>query len=131
MRRYVASGAAEICAEDLAVNMPTPDRPLRGLTILVIDDHRDTVDMFQQYFTASGAEVIGASSAKSALVVLEHHVLDAAVVDLRMPYEDGWWFLSQLRASRTSSAGIPVFASVANDTISLFPRAVLPASFSN
>jgi len=94
----------------LAVNMPTPDRPLRGLTILVIDDHRDTVDMFQQFLTASGAKVIGTSSAKSALAVIEDHALDAAVVDLRMPHEDGWWFLRQLRTSRTSSAWIPVFA---------------------
>jgi len=88
---------------------PVP-RPLRGLTILVIDDHRDTVDIFQQYLSASGAKVIGAGSAKSALAVIEKHILDAAVVDLRMPNEDGWWFLRQLRASWTSSAGIPVFA---------------------
>jgi len=88
---------------------PVP-RPLRGLTILVVDDHRDTVDMFQQYLSASGATAIGSGSAKSALTVIENHRLDAAVVDLRMPHGDGWWFLSQLRASRTSSARIPVFA---------------------
>jgi len=110
---------------------PAPHRPLRGLTILVIDDHRGTVDMFQQYLTASGAKVIGAGSAKSALDVLENHVLDAAVVDLRMPHQDGWWSLRQLRTSTTPSAEIPVFAISANVTISLIRQAVLPASSSS
>jgi hypothetical protein len=66
MRRHVAPGA-RLSDEVGGVNgvlglkmAPEPPRPLRGLTILVIDDHRDTVDMFQQYFTASGAEAIGA-----------------------------------------------------------------------
>jgi DNA-binding response OmpR family regulator len=87
-----------------------PPRPLRGLTILVIDDHRDTVDMFQQYLTAAGAKVVGAGSAKAGLSVIEEHGIDAAVVDLRMPREDGWWFLRELRASRTASAQAAVFA---------------------
>ena len=83
---------------------------LHGLSILVIDDHHDTVDMFQQYLTLCGAQVTGAGSAKAALAVLESHTVDAAVVDLRMLREDGWSFLSQLRASRTASAHAAVFA---------------------
>src|SRR5437867_30275 len=89
---------------------PAPPRSLRGLTILVVDDHRDTVDMFAEYLTACGATVVGAGSAKAALALTETHVLDAAVVDLRMPGEDGRWFLRELRASRTPSANAPVFA---------------------
>jgi Response regulators consisting of a CheY-like receiver domain and a winged-helix DNA-binding domain len=85
-------------------------RSLHGLSVLVVDDHRDTVDMFQQYLTLCGAQVTGAGSAKAALAVLETHTVDAAVVDLRMPGEDGWAFLSQLRASRTASAHAAVFA---------------------
>ena len=90
--------------------LPTEPQSLRGLTILVVDDHRDTVDMLQQYLTLCGAEVIGAGSAKSALAILEPYVLDAAVVDLHMPREDGWWFLRQLRVSLTLSAQAPVYA---------------------
>jgi CheY-like chemotaxis protein len=83
---------------------------LRGLTILVVDDHRDTVAMMEEYLTAHGATVVGAGTAKAALAVAETHVLDAAVVDLRMPGEDGWWFLRELRSSRTPSTNAPVFA---------------------
>jgi hypothetical protein len=42
-------------------------RSLHDLSVLVIDDHRDTVDMFQQYLTPCGAQVTGAGSAKAAL----------------------------------------------------------------
>jgi len=87
------------------------ERPLHGLTILVVDDHRDTVDMLQQYLEATGATVFGAGSAKAGLALAETHALDAALVDLRMPREDGWWLLSQLRASwMEGAATVPVFA---------------------
>jgi two-component system, NarL family, capsular synthesis sensor histidine kinase RcsC len=93
----------------LALDMvPAARRPLRGLTILVVDDHRDTVDMLQEYLT--GAWVVGAGSAKAALAIAESHVLDEALVDLRMPREDGWWFLRALRTSMTPSAQVPVYA---------------------
>jgi two-component system, sensor histidine kinase len=64
----------------------------------------------EEYLTACGATVVGAGTAKAALAVAETHVLDAVVVDLRMPGEDGRWLLRELRASRASSANAPVFA---------------------
>ena len=90
--------------------MPPTTPPLHGLTILIVDDHRDTVDMLRELLSAYGANVLGASAAKTALALSETHVLDAALIDLRMPGEDGWWFLRQLRASATASANAPVFA---------------------
>ena len=79
--------------------------------ILAIDDHRDTVDMFREYLSSAGATVIGADSARSGLAFAETHTLDGVLVDLRMPGEDGHWFLRQLRASRTvRTPQVPVFA---------------------
>jgi|SRR5689334_1586093 len=83
---------------------------LDGLIILVVDDHRDTVEMMQQYLTACGATAVPAFSAQAALVLAEAIVVDAALVDLRMPGEDGRWFLRELRASGTRSANAPVLA---------------------
>ena len=83
---------------------------LQGLSVLIVDDHRDTVDMFEQYLALFGAQVTGACSAKEALAMLATQTVDVALVDLRMPREDGWSFVSQLRASRTASAHAPVFA---------------------
>jgi len=85
--------------------------PLAGLTILVVADHRDTVEVLAEYLHSVGATVLGAGSAKAALAFTESHVLDVVLVDLRMPGEDGWWFLRQLRASRMpGAASVPVFA---------------------
>jgi len=84
---------------------------LVGLTVLVVDDHRDTVDMLREYLDSAGATVVGADSAKTALAFAETHVLDVVLVDLRMPSEDGWWFLREPRASRVvGAASVPVFA---------------------
>jgi CheY-like chemotaxis protein len=90
--------------------VPAPPRPLHGLTILVVDDHPDTVEMMQEYLAACGATALPAFSAKAALVLAETLVVDAALVDLRMPGEDGRWFLRELRASGTASANAVVFA---------------------
>ena len=88
----------------------TPLRPLDGLTILVVDDHRDTVDMLQEYLGTAGATVMATYSAKTALVFMETR-LDAVLVDLRMPGEDGWWLLRQVRGSRMpGAANTAVFA---------------------
>jgi len=88
-----------------------PQRPLEGLTILVVDDHRDTVDMLREYLDAAGATVVGADGAKAALAFAQAHALDAVLIDIRMPGEDGHWFLRNLRASRVLGvAQMPVFA---------------------
>jgi CheY-like chemotaxis protein len=85
--------------------------PLAGLSILVIDDHRDTVDMLVEYLQSVGATVLGAGSAKAGLAFIETHLLDAVLVDLRMPGDDGRWFLRQVRSSATPGvASVPVFA---------------------
>jgi CheY-like chemotaxis protein len=88
-----------------------PQRPLNGLTILVVDDHRDTVDMLREYLDMAGATVVGADGAKAALAFAQMHTLDAALVDIRMPGEDGHWFLRNMRASRALGvAQVPIFA---------------------
>ena len=85
-------------------------RPLDGLTILVVDDHQDSVDMLQEYLGSVGARAIGAESAKTALSITQTVQLDAVLVDLRMPGEDGRWFLRELRRSRVvGAATLPVY----------------------
>src|SRR6266850_6167348 len=90
----------------LSATTPTPamsartPRPLDGLTILVIDDHCETVELLREYLYSAGATVVGADSAKAALAFAETHVLDAVLVDIRMPGEDGHWFVRNLRTSR-------------------------------
>jgi|SRR5689334_19323757 len=85
--------------------------PLAGLTILVVDDDEDSVNTLHEYLSSVGARVVGATSALAALAITQTVQLDAVLVDLRMPGEDGYWVLRQLRASPVRRAAtLPVFA---------------------
>lgn len=84
--------------------------PLQGLTVLVIDDHYDTVEMLVKYLRLEGAIALGVRSAPAALTHAAGTRFDAVLVDLRMPGEDGRCFLRALRSSGTPSAKAPVFA---------------------
>jgi CheY-like chemotaxis protein len=109
--RHARTRARRFAAQTRATAlMPAETRSLGGLTILVVDDHADTVEMFTECLTACGATVASARSAKSGLAITEALVLDAVLIDLRMPGEDGHWFLRQLCASATASANAAVFA---------------------
>jgi DNA-binding response OmpR family regulator len=84
--------------------------PLAGLTVLVVDDHYDTVEMLVEYLRHVGAIVIGLRTAKAAMAYATTARFDAVLADLRMPDEDGRWLLRELRTSNTPSAQAPVFA---------------------
>jgi CheY-like chemotaxis protein len=83
--------------------------PLAGLTVLVVDDHYDTVEMLVEYLRAFGAIVIGLRTATAAMGYAMSARIDAVLVDLRMPGEDGRWLLRKLRSSNAPSAQAPVF----------------------
>jgi len=78
--------------------------------VLVIDDHYDTVEMLVEYLRSFDAIVIGLRSAKAAMGYAMTARFDAVLIDLRMPGEDGRWFLRELRNSNAPSREAPVFA---------------------
>jgi CheY-like chemotaxis protein len=93
------------------VNGPDVTRSqLEGLIVLVVDDHRDTVDVVVVFLEALGATVVGCSTARAGLDIAARHAFDAILVDLRMPGQDGWWFLRELRAAAAGASDVPVFA---------------------
>ena len=78
-------------------NRPPPD--LSGRTMLVIDDHDDTLYVLTTYLEHCQARVIGAHTAEEARAVLSHTVPDIILTDLHMPRESGLEFLRWLRTS--------------------------------
>jgi CheY-like chemotaxis protein len=78
---------------------------LKGITVLLIDDDRDSLDMVRRILEAHQAEVIPCSSAKAALEAFESRIPTVVVCDIRMPGMDGFSFVSEFR-KREQSRGI-------------------------
>jgi DNA-binding response OmpR family regulator len=57
--------------------------------VLVVDDESELVEILAEYFTELGYTVSGANSASAAREVFAVNVPDLAILDLRMPGEDG------------------------------------------
>jgi CheY-like chemotaxis protein len=69
-----------------ALNLPN----LTGLTLVVVDDNDDSLDMLQTFLTQCGAIVKAARSVDAALRYIDSHPsIDALVSDLSMPGRDG------------------------------------------
>ena len=83
---------------------------LSGLTILVVDDTEDALDLLSGYLTACGAHVLAAANGLAALTYLATNVhIDVVVSDLTMPYMDGAQLLRWIRAEE-GRCRVPVVA---------------------
>lgn len=66
-------------------------------TIVVIDDNRSLIELFQRYLAGHRVVVAGASSGEEAAALLRQVSPQAIVLDVMMPHQDGWEVLQQLR----------------------------------
>lgn len=73
---------------------------LSGWTILVVDDDQDVLETVVDGLQYAGANCRSALRAKAALELLLSQNFDLVLSDIRMPQEDGFWLLEQVRASR-------------------------------
>lgn len=82
-----------------------------GLRALVVDDNDDAREMLAFALSAHEIEVATAESAAAALTWLERNTPDIIVSDIGMPGQDGYSFLTELRARPPASGGyIPAIA---------------------
>ena len=72
---------------------------LDGLTILYLEDDRDTREVMTLGLERQGARVLGTYSAQIALLLFEQHRPDVVVADLELadPEIDGWMFMRAAR----------------------------------
>ena len=77
---------------------PAIRTPLCDLTILIVDDHADTVKLLTLVLERAGASVVSASSAAQAILRLDGMVPDVLVTDLGMPEQDGYDLLRSIRS---------------------------------
>jgi PAS domain S-box-containing protein len=86
-------------------------RPLDGVTVLVVDDDRDSRELFEVILRHSGAAVTAAPSVAEALVALRRVRPDVLVCDLAMPGADGFALIREVRSWALAQGGaVPALA---------------------
>ncbi|CAN5591082.1 response regulator [soil metagenome] len=71
--------------------------------LLIVDDEAELLEILQEYFGGQGYVVQTASNAAQARASVTSHVPDVAVLDIRMPGEDGLSVARWLRANSPST----------------------------
>lgn len=66
-------------------------------TVLIVDDKANVRVLVQDYMTAEGFRVVGASNGKEALFAARHEKPDLILLDIMMPEMDGYEFIRTYR----------------------------------
>lgn len=77
--------------------------------MLLVEDDRDTREMYSEYLSYSGLRVTQAPTGRRALETLRSQRPDVVVTDIGMPEMDGREFSRQVRANRETS-DLPIIA---------------------
>jgi two-component system CheB/CheR fusion protein len=101
---------------------------LDGITALVVDDHRDTLELAGMVLEWDGARVLEAKSAEEAMALLENNHVDVVVCDIHLPRRDGPALVRSIRARRDWKSRIPALA-VSGDTDPVRVQHALDAGF--
>ncbi len=86
------------------MSVALPDRPI---TILLVDDHRDTCALMTSMLTRRGYNVLTAEDVRGALRVAADNDFDLLVSDLGLPDASGLELMEELRKTR-SVVGIAI-----------------------
>jgi PAS domain S-box-containing protein len=118
-----ATSAGPGCGASFAVHLPlravqrqsepfeSPETPLYGLKVLVVDDDADTRELVSTALMHSGARTAAAGSAREALELMPRFQPDVLVSDIAMPGEDGLALIRRVRALGGKGVGdVPAVA---------------------
>jgi signal transduction histidine kinase/ActR/RegA family two-component response regulator len=88
---------------------------LRAMSVLLVEDDEDARTLLTQTLEYYGAHVLPVASALEAVHILEQQHADVLLSDLRMPGEDGFALIHNVRACRDPDlASIPAAAITAS-----------------
>jgi two-component system, cell cycle response regulator DivK len=77
--------------------------------VLVVDDFADNREMYSEYLSFSGYDVIEAKNGMEAIEAAQERMPDIIIMDLSLPVMDGWEATRQLKADERTRR-IPVVA---------------------
>ena len=81
----------------------------RPFSVLVVEDHPDTREMYASYFKAHGFRAFTASDGGAAISVALAERPSVIVMDLSLPHIDGWEATRRLK-HHPSTSEIPIVA---------------------
>ena len=86
-------------------------------SVIVVDDDRDTVEVFCEYLSIKDIQVLGRGyDGKSAVELYKQHKPDIVLLDVMMPDFDGFYGLEQIRKFDPNAKIIMVTADLTSDT---------------
>ena len=99
--------AASKSKKQQPVTKKRPER-LDGLSLLVIDDNKETCDVLDQLLRAAGAKVTTAYNVRDAIQSLEEKEPDIILTDLAMPGESGINLIEHVRGVEGTLKDLPI-----------------------
>jgi len=75
-----------------------PPKPLAGVRLLIVEDNADCLNALRFLLEYNGAEVVAAASVDQARLAFAQRRPHLVISDLSMPGEDGFSFLTSVRA---------------------------------
>lgn len=106
-----APGALPAARPEPVVGLALAPPELSGMTVLVIDDELDSLELVQQVLAASDATILTATGAREALRLVELRRPDLIISDIGMPLVDGFELIRRVRAMPDrGAAGAPAIA---------------------
>jgi CheY-like chemotaxis protein len=97
--------------------------PNAHLRVLVVDDHPDTLKLFEMFLAFAGFDVTAVGTAVEALAYLATAHVDVVATDLAMPGMDGFELIQRLRSAHAERP-VPIVAITGQ---AIDPARVLPA----
>ena len=86
-------------------------------SVIVVDDDRDTVEVFCEYLSIKNIQVLGRGyDGKAAVDLYKEHKPDIVLLDVMMPDYDGFYGLEQIRKFDPEAKIIMVTADLTSDT---------------
>ena len=93
-----APGALAVQRAEPAAGPTLAPPELADMTVLVIDDELDSLELVQQVLAASDATILTATGAREALRLVELRRPDLVISDIGMPLVDGFELIRRIRA---------------------------------
>ncbi|HEU0301420.1 MAG TPA: response regulator, partial [Longimicrobium sp.] len=89
--------------------------PLTSCSILLVDDEEANLDLLEGFLRAEGYEsLIRTADSREVLTLVDAHRPDLVLLDLHMPYKDGFTVLAELQAHVAPGDYLPVLVLTAD-----------------